>query len=459
MYIKLDGKILVVDDDQHVLFTTRLALNNRFTTVRTENSPQGLSDLIKEDHYDVILLDMNFTPGMSSGKEGLQWLRVIKQLSPDSQVVMMASYGDTDAALTAIGEGATDFMTKPLDKEKMLSAVTTVYWLCQSNRRVRMLQARQRALQQELSTPHEAIIAESPAMRAVMQAVEEAAASEANVLIHGEVGTGKDLIARAIHRLSARSGEVFMKVEVDGTPSSVLEPALFGHVKGAFSEAHADQPGKLEIASGGTLFLDEVNNLPVPLQNKLLSVVQNQQVTRLGGQEPVAVDVRLVSTANARAHRSRFDPGLNSDLLRTLNTVEINLPPLRQRKEDIPLLVEHFMKLYARKYRKEGLHLVSGTTKQLQLYNWPGNVRELKQAIERAVMLCPGMSLSAADILGTNPSPKPGRPMNTLHLEEIEKKTISEAIKKYEGNLSKAAVELGLGRSTLYRKMEKYGLS
>jgi DNA-binding NtrC family response regulator len=188
-------------------------------------------------------------------------------------------------------------------------------------------------------------------------------------------------------------------------------------------------------------------------------VVQNQQVTRLGGQEPVAVDVRLVSTANARAHRSRFDPGLNSELLRTLNTVEITLPPLRQRKEDIPLLVEHFMKLYARKYRKEGLHLVSGTTKQLQLYNWPGNVRELKQAIERAVMLCPGMSLSAADILGTNPSPKPGRPMNTLHLEEIEKKTISEAIKKYEGNLSKAAVELGLGRSTLYRKMEKYGLS
>jgi DNA-binding NtrC family response regulator len=214
MYIKLDGKILVVDDDQHVLFTTRLALNNRFTTVRTENSPQGLSDIIKEEHYDVILLDMNFTPGMSSGKEGLQWLRVIKEFSPDSQVVMLASYGDSDAALTAIGEGATDFMTKPLDKEKMLSAVTTVYWLCQSNRRVRMLQARQRALQQELSTPHEAIIAESPAMRAVMQAVEEAAASEANVLIHGEVGTGKDLIARAIHRLSARSGEVFMKVEV-----------------------------------------------------------------------------------------------------------------------------------------------------------------------------------------------------------------------------------------------------
>jgi DNA-binding NtrC family response regulator len=458
MYLKLDGKILVVDDDQHVLFTTRLALNNRFTTVRTENSPQGLSDIIQEEHYDVILLDMNFTPGMASGKEGLQWLRVIKQLSPDSQVVMLASYGDSDAALAAIGEGATDFMTKPLDKEKMLSAVTTVYWLCQSNRKVRFLQARQRALQQELSTPPEEIIAESPAMRAVMQAVEEAAASEANVLIHGEVGTGKDLIARAIHRLSARAHEVFVKVEVDGTPSSVLEPTLFGHVKGAFTDAYADKPGKLEIASGGTLFLDEVTNLSVPLQNKLLSVVQNQQVTRLGGQQPVDVDVRLVSTANPRP-RSRFEPGLNSELLRSLNTLEIYLPPLRQRKEDIPLLVEHFMKLYARKYRKEGLQLVSGTTKQLQLYNWPGNVRELKQAIERAVMLCPGNSLSAADILGTNSSPKPGRPMNSFHLEEIEKKTIAEAIKKYEGNMSKAAVELGLGRSTLYRKMEKYGIS
>jgi DNA-binding NtrC family response regulator len=325
---------------------------------------------------------------------------------------------------------------------------------------VRYLQARQRALQHELSIQPEEIIAYSPAMRAVMQAVEQAAASEANVLIHGENGTGKDIIARAIHRLSARAHEVFVKMEINGTPTAVLEPALFGQVIDPVMADPGDRPGKLEIASGGTLFLDEVGSMPLPLQNKLLNVMQSQLVTRVGALNPVAVDVRLVSAANPLRPGSRPDPASGSDTFRKLGTVEIHLPPLRQRKEDIPYLVEHFLKLFTRKYGKEGLQLAAGTTRNLQQYGWPGNVRELKQAIERAVLVCDKFIISAADILGTPAAPaRAGRPMNSFHLEDIEKKTISEAIKRYEGNLSRAAVELGLGRSTLYRKMEKYGIT
>jgi DNA-binding NtrC family response regulator len=459
MYLKLDGKILVVDDDQHILFTTKLALKDRFTTLRTESTPQGLREILKEEYFDVLLLDMNFTPGMSSGKEGLQWLKVVKEVSPDTQVVMLASYGDSDAALLAIREGATDFMNKPLDREKLVSAVTTVYWLSQSNKRVRYLQARQRALQQELSIQPEEIIAYSPAMRTVMQAVKEAAASEANVLIHGENGTGKDIIARAIHRLSARAHEVFVKVEVNQTPIPVLEPTLFGLVIDPFITDPGDRPGKLEIASGGTLYLDEVGNLPLPLQNKLLSAMESRQVTRIGARNPVSVDVRLVSAANPRRPGSGPESGSGSDAFRKLGAVEIHLPLLRDRKEDIPYLVEHFLTQFSRKYQKDGMQLAAGTNRLLQQYGWPGNVRELKQSIERAVLVCDGFILSAGDILGTPAAPaKASRPVTSFHLEDIERKTISEAIKRYEGNLSRAAVELGLGRSTLYRKMEKYGI-
>lgn len=459
MFLKLDGKILVVDDDPHILFTTKLALKDRFTTLRTENTPKGLREVLKEEHYDVLLLDMNFTPGMSSGKEGLQWLEVVKEVSPDTQVVMLASYGDTDAALMAIREGATDFMNKPLDREKLVSAVTTVYWLSQSNKRVRYLQARQRALQLELSIQPEEIIAHSPAMRSVMQAVEQAAASEANVLIRGENGTGKDIIARTIHRLSARAHEVFVKVEVNQTPIAVLEPALFGLVIDPAVADPSDRPGKLEIASGGTLYLDEVGSMPLLLQNKLLKAMESRQVTRIGSRNPVAVDVRLVSASNPQRPGSGPESGSGGEVFRKLGTIEIQLPPLRQRKEDVPFLVEHFLRLFTRKYRKDGLQLAPGTTRQLQQYGWPGNVRELKQAIERAVLVCEGYIISAGDILGTPAAPaKAGRPATSFHLEDIEKKTISEAIKRYEGNLSRAAVELGLGRSTLYRKMEKYGI-
>ncbi|HEX8529270.1 MAG TPA: sigma-54 dependent transcriptional regulator [Cytophagales bacterium] len=444
---KLTGKVLVVDDDQHVLYTARLVLKNHFTAVQTESFPSQLRQLLRKEKFDVVLLDMNFAPGQTSGEEGLFWLRQIRELLPDARVVMQTAYGDIDLAVQAMKEGAADFLVKPWDKEKLLHAVRT-------------------ALGRPPKDPPAAaptpsgILTRSPAMRAVLQTADRVAATDATVLLLGENGTGKDLLANRIHRLSGRAAGPWVKVDLGAIAPTLFESELFGHVKGAFTDAKESKPGRFEAASGGTLFLDEVGNLPLPQQAKLLTALQSGQVVRVGANQPVSVHVRLISATNASLARMVAEGAFRQDLLYRINTVEITLPPLRERPEDIPLLVEHFLTGFTGKYGKRGLSLAPDTLPALQRHPWPGNVRQLEHATERAVILSDNPLLTAKDFLGYPADLLPAAPAapDSYDLEEMEKQAIREAIRKHRGNLSKAALELGLGRTTLYRKMQKYGL-
>ena len=458
----LPGKILLVDDDQHVLYTARMVLKSYFETVRTESSPSQIRDLLSKEHYDVVLLDMNFAPGATSGKEGLQWLKVIRELDPEAGIVMNTAYGDIGLAVAAMKEGATDFLVKPWDKEKLVATITSVYQLSRARREVSRLKSYQRVLNQPARAEEGEMLSRSPAMQNVLRTVEKVAATDANVLILGENGTGKDLLARLIHRQSPRSEEGFVKVDLGAVAATLFESELFGYNKGAFTDAREDRPGRFEIASGGTLFLDQIGNLTLPLQAKLLTVLQNRQVTRVGSHKAIPIDIRLLSATNQPLHQRVGEGAFRQDLLYRVNTVEVTLPPLRERTEDIPLLTEHFLYAYSRKYGKKGLELTPTTLRDLEQYPWPGNIRELQHAVERAVILGENNQLTTADFLkvaqpgysnGLSQAPQ------SFRVEEVEKHLISEAIRKYQGNLSKAAMELGFGRSTLYRKMEKYGLS
>jgi DNA-binding NtrC family response regulator len=442
---KHTGKVLVVDDDQHVLYTARLVLKNHFTAVQTESFPSQLRPLLLKEKFDVVLLDMNFAPGRTSGEEGLFWLRQIRELAPEARVVMQTAYGDIDLAVQAMKEGAADFLVKPWDKEKLLHAVRTAL----------------RVNPKENAAPApkpEDILTRSPAMRAVLQTADRVAPTDAGVLLLGENGTGKDLLASRIHTLSGRAAGPFVKVDLGAIAPTLFESELFGHVKGAFTDAKESKPGRFEAASGGTLFLDEIANLPLPQQAKMLTALQSGQVVRVGSNQPVSVNVRLVSATNGNLNAMVADGSFRQDLRYRINTVEITLPPLRERPEDIPLLVTHFLEIFSARYRKSGLTLAPDTLRYLQRYPWPGNVRQLEHATERAVILSEGTALHSRDFLGDAEAQLPAAAPDSYHLEEMEKQAIREAIRKHGGNLSKAALELGLGRTTLYRKMQKYGL-
>jgi two-component system response regulator HydG len=451
------GSILLLDDDPDVLYTARMVLKQQYGEVHTERDPAKLTELLRTRHYDVILLDMNFSPGVTSGKEGLHWLRQIRQLDPAAQVVMCTAYGDIQLAVAAMKEGAIDFLVKPWEKEKLLATVRAVFQLSQSAKEVSSLRSRQKVLHQALEEPYAEMISVSAAMRVVEATIAKVAPTEANVLILGENGTGKELVARALHRLSDRAGEVFIKVDLGAISESLFESELFGHVKGAFTDAREDRPGRFEIASGGTLFLDEIGNLSLPLQAKLLTALQSRQVTRLGSNKPLPLDIRLISATNQPLHQMVAAGTFRQDLLYRLNTVEISLPPLREREEDIPLLARHYLGGYGRKYQKGEVQLSREALRSLQKYAWPGNIRELQHALERAVILADKPLLQPADF-ALSPTPAKARSRDTLNLEALEKVAIQQAIQKHGGNLSKAAEELGFGRSTLYRKLTKYDL-
>jgi two-component system response regulator HydG len=452
-----NGKILLIDDDQQVLYTARIVLKPHFQTIQTISSPAQIRELLAKELFDVVLLDMNFAPGATSGKEGLMWLKVIKELNPQAGVVMNTAYGEINLAVAAMKEGATDFLVKPWDKEKLLATMTAVYQLSRANQEVQLLKSRQRVLNRPADSGEETIQSLAPAMQVVLRSAEKVASTDANVLILGENGTGKDLLARAIHQQSARAEEAFIKVDLGSLTPTLFESELFGYVKGAFTDAREDRPGRFELASGGTLFLDEIGNLPLSLQAKLLTVLQNRQVTRVGSHQPIPVDIRLVSATNQPLHTMVGEGQFRQDLLYRLNTVEITLPPLRERTEDIPALLQHFLNVYSRKYQKSNLTLAKSAVKDLQQYPWPGNIRELQHAVERAVIMSEHPQLVTTDFLAGH-SLTTNKP-SSFRLEEVEKHVISEAIRRHQGNLSKAALELGFGRSTLYRKMEKYGLS
>lgn len=453
------GKILFVDDNEDVLLAAKLLLKNHFSTVHTESDPTVLPNLLKNKTYDVILLDMNFTQDMTSGKEGFYWLNKILSIDANAVVILITSYGDIDTAVKAIKEGAIDFVLKPWQNEKFVATVSSAVKLSESRKEVSNLKSRQQQLSNDIDLKFHDLVGRSPKIQKVFSMIDKVAKTDANVLITGENGTGKELVARAVHRQSRRRDEVFIGVDLGAISHFLFESELFGHVKGAFTDAKEDRAGRFEIANAGTLFLDEISNIPIELQAKLLTAIQSRKISRVGSGKEIEVDIRLICATNANLEKLVQEGKFRQDLLYRIKTVEIEIPPLRDRGTDIELLAEHFLYQFKRKYNKHELRLDEAALTRLQNYNWPGNVRELQHSIERAVILTEGLHLQTNDFaLGTSEADMSDLQFTNMNLEEIEKITIRKALEKNEGNISKAAKDLGLTRTSLYRRMEKYKL-
>lgn len=453
------GKVLAVDDNQDILFALKLLLKPEVELVETISAPEKIPEMMKKETWDVILLDMNFTKDAISGQEGFDWLDRILNTDPQMVVVFITAYGDAEKAVKAIKSGATDFILKPWQNEKLLATINSAIKLSNSRREANNLRQRQREISAVLDQPFTDFIGQSEEMMRVFNTIKKVAATDANVLILGENGTGKELVARAIYRNSIRKDEVFISVDLGSIAETLFESELFGHEKGAFTDAKATKQGRFEIASGGTLFLDEIGNLTSQMQTKLLTVIERREVTRVGANKPMNIDVRLVCATNNDIHQDVSEGKFRQDLLYRINTVEIHLPPLRERHGDIPLIADHFLKVYSKKYRKSVKSIQAGAMKKLNQYSWPGNVRELQHSIERAVIMTESEHLTPDDFMLT-PTGKSGSDFefNSYNLDDIEKQVIEKVLKQAQGNITQAAQDLGLTRTSLYRRMEKHGL-
>jgi two-component system, NtrC family, response regulator HydG len=451
------GKILMIDDDEDVLLAAKMLLKKQNHHVIIEKNPNKIPFLLNNDSYDVILLDMNFSKDITSGKEGFYWLEQILEKDPNAVVILITAFGDVEMAVKALKKGATDFILKPWQNEKLVATISTAIRLKQSYNQVDKLKKAKEMLEEQISKPFGEIIGKSSAITEVFALINKVAKTEANILILGENGTGKELIARAIHQRSLRKDNSFVSVDMGAITETLFESELFGHKKGAFTDAREDRPGRFELAAGGTLFLDEIGNLTLSLQSKLLSALQSRQVTRVGSNQHIPVDIRLICATNMPLHKMVQEGTFRQDLLYRINTVEIRVPPLSDRVEDIPMLAEHYLNYYAKKYHKPVNTIAPEATDKLKRYAWPGNIRELQHAIERAVIMTDSSSLQETDFLLSR-SLTSGPPANTLNLDEVEKAAIAKALQMHNGNISKAADELGLTRASLYRRMEKYGL-
>jgi len=456
---KKTGKILLIDDDQDILHAARLFLKQHVTRVDIESNPESIPTILRNETYDVIFLDMNFSRGATDGREGLHWLNRILESDPQAVVILITAFGDVELAVRAIKEGATDFVLKPWQNEKFLATMSSALKLRRSRSEVETLRSRQERMAADMDLPFRDFIGRSPAIQAVFASIEKLASTDANVLILGENGTGKELVARELHRQSPRSGEVFISVDMGALSETLFESELFGHMKGAYTDAKESRAGRFEIASGGTLFLDEIGNLSIPLQSKLLRVMETRTVTRLGSNHSIEVDVRLICATNTPIYEMVVEKTFRQDLLYRINTVEIRVPPLRERSDDIALLAEHFLALYTRKYGKPAKHLSPATLRKLEKYAWPGNVRELQHAIERAVIMSEEAVIQPGEFFFADAErSKTDQVAENFNLEEAEKTLIRKTLSKYGGNISHAARELGLSRSALYRRLEKHGL-
>lgn len=454
------GKILIVDDNEDLLFAAKMLLKKYAKEVTIEKDPRRIPFLVNNNNYDVILLDMNFTEDTTSGKEGFHWLKQIKEIDPKAVVILITAFGDVEMAVQALKEGATDFILKPWQNEKLLATLSAASRLKESYDQVDNISQKSRQLQADMKKPFSEIIGQSSSMKNIFSIIDKVAQTDANVLILGENGTGKELIARAIHDRSLRRDEIFVGVDMGAITETLFESELFGHKRGAFTDAKEDRAGRFEVADKGTLFLDEIGNLSMPLQSKLLTVLQKREVTRIGTNKSIPVDIRLICATNMKVHDMVMENTFRQDLLYRVNTVEIFLPPLRERQDDIPLLANHFLKVYAKKYRKDFSGFKPAAIQLLQNYSWPSNIRELQHAIERAIIMAEGQELDSRDFffLSSKPSAEKVKTNGTLNLDEVEKNVIQKAIDKNGGNISKAAKELGLTRASLYRRLEKYGL-
>lgn len=454
------GKILIIDDDEDVLLAAKMLLKKHAQEVIIEKNPKKIPFLLNSDTYDLILLDMNFSKDITSGKEGFYWLEQILDKDPQAVVILITAFGDVEMAVKALKAGATDFVLKPWQNEKLIATLSSAAKLKESYKEVSHLKETRKQLQEDSNLAFKDIIGESQQIKDVFKVIDKVAGTDANVLILGENGTGKELIARAIHQKSLRKDQVFIGVDMGAITESLFESELFGHKKGAFTDAKEDRSGRFEIANNGTLFLDEIGNLSMPLQSKLLTALQKREVTRIGSNQSIPINIRLICATNMPVYEMVGDSAFRQDLLYRINTVEIHLPPLRDREEDIPMLADHFVKMYNTKYRKDIKKILPATTKKLQRYNWPGNIRELQHAIERAIIMSDTDSLTPEDFFFLVQKPESNAAMeaDNFNLDDVEKGVIQRVVNKYNGNISKAAKELGLTRASLYRRLEKYGL-
>lgn len=451
------GKILIVDDNEDVLFALNLLLEPYTEKIKVATTPDRIEYFMTTFHPDLILLDMNFSRDAISGQEGFESLKQILQIDPQAIVIFMTAYTDTDKAVRAIKAGATDFIPKPWEKDKLLATLTSGMRLRQSQQEVSILKEQVEVLSGQ-NTSENDIIGESSVMQEVFTTINKLSNTDANILILGENGTGKDVIARLIYRCSPRYGKPFVTIDQGSIPEQLFESELFGFEKGAFTDAKKSKAGRMEVATNGTLFLDEIGNLSLPMQSKLLTAIEKRQISRLGSTQTVPIDVRLICATNADIRQMVEDGNFRQDLLYRINTIEIHIPPLRERGNDIILLADHFLDRYTRKYKKEIHGLTREAKNKLLKYAWPGNVRELQHTIERAVILGDGSMLKPENFLFHTTSKQKKEEEVILNLEQLERQAIEKALRISNGNISRAAEYLGITRFALYRKLEKLGL-
>ena len=451
------GKILIVDDNEDVLFALNLLLEPYTEKIKVATTPDRIEYFMTTFHPDLILLDMNFSRDAISGQEGFESLKQILQIDPQAIVIFMTAYADTDKAVRAIKAGATDFIPKPWEKDKLLATLTSGMRLRQSQQEVSILKEQVEVLSGQ-NTSENDIIGESSVMQEVFTTINKLSNTDANILILGENGTGKDVIARLIYRCSPRYGKPFVTIDLGSIPEQLFESELFGFEKGAFTDAKKSKAGRMEVATSGTLFLDEIGNLSLPMQSKLLTAIEKRQISRLGSTQTVPIDVRLICATNADIRQMVEDGNFRQDLLYRINTIEIHIPPLRERGNDIILLADHFLDRYTRKYKKEIHGLTREAKNKLLKYAWPGNVRELQHTIERAVILGDGSMLKPENFLFHTTSKQKKEEEVVLNLEQLERQAIEKALRISDGNISRAAEYLGITRFALYRKLEKLGL-
>jgi len=460
--MKHSGSILIVDDNQDILVSTRLLLKQHYTLVKTLDDPNKIEALLSKNSIDVILLDMNFTRDAISGKEGFYWLERILSIDPSIVVVMMTAYAEIKLVVDAIKAGASDFISKPCANDQLLASMAAAFKFADSKKQVKQLTRQTTGLNVALNSGTHSFLGDSEIMQQVFLTIDKVAKTDANVLISGESGTGKELTARAIHNASHRANNAFISVDMGTITESLFESELFGHKKGAFTDAKSDRVGRFELAKGGSLFLDELGNLPLSQQVKLLAALQNNQITPVGESLPIKTDIRLISATNDNLLQAISEDRFRQDLLYRINTVEIQLPPLRERKQDIPLLTDYYLQYFCNKYRRE-IKAEPSCMKLLKSYSWPGNVRELSHVIERAVILTDGGSLDVSTLNSStqsHSSTKQGSiPEQTnFNLDHVEQITIKNALDFHQGNVSQAAKSLGITRGALYRRLEKYEL-
>lgn len=450
----VNGSILVVDDNKSALSALRLLLQFEYKNVNTISNPNQITSEITSKEYDIVLLDMNFSAGLNTGNEGLYWLSEIKRISPAIEVVMITAYGDVELAVQSLKRGAADFILKPWENEKLIATIRSAFKLRQSNLQVDVLKKRESSLKKEMNSESKIIIGSSPAILNVMKIIQKVAKTDANVLITGENGTGKELVAYAIHRKSHRANEIMVTVDMGAIPETLFESELFGHKKGAFTDAKEDRIGKIQLADKGTLFFDEIGNLSMSMQSKILVALESRKVVPVGGNVPIPVDIRLVSATNCNLEDMAGCNEFREDLLYRLNTIRIDVPPLRERGDDIELLANFFLKGFENKYHKASLHINQQAINKLKKYSWPGNIRELQHTIEKAVILAETNTLKQDDFVFRSPGRKiQGAPQS---IEEMERDLIEDALDRQNGNLTAAANQLGISRQTLYNKIKRY---